>query len=131
MADEHLTDQQKRVLRQAATDAPFTGKLLNEKGNGMFSCAGCGNQLFESDSKFDSGSGWPSFDKAIPGTTKEITDTTLGMQRTEVVCANCDGHLGHVFNDGPKETTGKRFCVNSNALDFTDENGNRKSGASN
>ena len=130
MTDDHLTTKQKQVLQDSATEAPFTGKLLNEKSEGKFQCAACGNQLFESSSKFASGSGWPSFDKSIPGSTKEITDSSLGMKRTEVVCAKCGGHLGHVFNDGPKETTGERFCVNSNSLDFVDTEGNKKSGAS-
>lgn len=127
--NKNLTTEQENVLKNKATENPGTGALLNEKGEGMFKCAGCGQQLFESSTKFESGSGWPSFDSAIEGSTKEITDDSLGMSRTEVVCSNCEGHLGHVFNDGPKETTGKRFCVNSCALDFEDKDGNVKSGA--
>jgi peptide-methionine (R)-S-oxide reductase len=92
--------------------------LLNKKDNGEYTCAACGVKLFESGTKFDSGSGWPSFDQAIPGSVKEITDNSHGMVRTEVICSNCGGHLGHVFNDGPKETTGMRFCINSASLGF-------------
>lgn len=116
--DDHLSQEQRSSLRDKATEAPFSGALLNNKAAGMYKCAGCGAQLFNSDAKFDSGSGWPSFDQAIPGATKEISDSSHGMERTEIVCANCDGHLGHVFADGPAETTGQRFCVNSLSLDF-------------
>jgi peptide-methionine (R)-S-oxide reductase len=82
----------------------------------MYACAACGNQLFASDAKFDSGTGWPSFDQAIPGSVKMHTDESFGMNRTEVTCANCGSHLGHLFNDGPKDTTGNRFCINSSCL---------------
>lgn len=116
--DDHLSDEQRAVLRDGATEAPFSGALLNNKEDGMYNCAGCGAQLFSSDTKFDSGSGWPSFDKALEGATKEIRDSSLGMERTEVVCSACDGHLGHVFGDGPSDTTGQRFCINSLSLDF-------------
>lgn len=112
-----LTKEQYQVLREKATERPFTGKLLNNKDEGMYNCAACGNKLFNSKTKFDSGTGWPSFDQAIPGSVKFIEDTSLGMRRIEVVCAKCDSHLGHVFDDGPK-TTGKRFCINSCSLDF-------------
>lgn len=125
----HLTDEQKKVLLKAATEAPGTGALLNEHGEGIFQCAQCGAQLFESDTKFDSHCGWPSFDQAIKGAVTEHTDSTLGMERIEVVCTNCSGHLGHVFPDGPKETTGLRYCINSLSLDFLDKAGNKKSGA--
>src|SRR5258708_2363534 len=104
---EKLTPEQYAVLREGGTEAPFTGELLHNTADGMYRCVACGNPLFASDAKFDSGTGWPSFDQAIPGATKEITDTSHGMSRTEVVCANCGSHLGHVFEDGPQETTGK------------------------
>jgi peptide-methionine (R)-S-oxide reductase len=112
-----LTPEQYAVLREKGTEAPFSGKLLNEKRDGMYRCAACGNALFPSGSKFDSGTGWPSFDDAIPGATTLIEDSTLGMRRTEVVCANCGSHLGHLFDDGPTET-GKRYCINSVCLDL-------------
>lgn len=111
-----------RVARQRGTEAPFTGKLLHTKEDGVYTCAVCKNPLFKSDAKFDSGTGWPSFDDAIPGSIKQILDDDHGMHRIEVVCAKCDSHLGHVFDDGPTET-GKRFCLNSVCLDLVkDEN---------
>lgn len=117
---EKLTPEQYKVLREGGTEAPFTGELLHEKADGMYRCVACGNPLFASDAKFDSGTGWPSFDQAIPGSTKEITDTSHGMTRTEVVCAKCGSHLGHMFDDGPAETTGKRYCMNSVCLEFNE-----------
>jgi len=108
------------VAFQKGTEKPFTGKLLHEKGSGMYACAVCGQELFESDAKFDSGTGWPSFDQAIPGSVKEITDDSLGMVRTETVCSRCGAHLGHVFEDGPTDTK-KRYCMNSICLDFHEE----------
>jgi peptide-methionine (R)-S-oxide reductase len=116
-----LTPEQFKVLREKGTEAPFTGKLLNEKKDGVYTCAACGNPLFSSDTKFDSGTGWPSFDDALPGAVKFENDGKFGMSRTEVLCANCGSHLGHIFNDGPKETTGKRYCMNSVCLDFSDK----------
>jgi peptide-methionine (R)-S-oxide reductase len=116
-----LTPEQYAVLRERGTEAPFSGKLLHEKRDGMYRCAACGNALFASDTKFDSGSGWPSFDDAIPGSTKLIEDTSHGMCRTEVVCAQCGSHLGHVFDDGPAATTGKRYCINSVCLDLEEK----------
>ncbi|MCA9349467.1 peptide-methionine (R)-S-oxide reductase MsrB [Candidatus Saccharibacteria bacterium] len=113
-----LSAKQKAILLDKETEAPFSGKLLNNKADGSYHCAGCGAILFNSDTKFDSGSGWPSFDQAVEGAVKEIIDDSHGMIRTEVTCANCGGHLGHVFTDGPKETTGRRYCINSLALDF-------------
>ncbi len=115
-----LTPEQYAVLREGATDAPFKGELLNEHRDGSFSCAACGQQLFASNTKFESGSGWPSFDQSIPGATKLIEDTSHGMRRTEVVCSNCGSHLGHLFNDGPT-STGNRFCINSTSLQFAEQ----------
>jgi peptide-methionine (R)-S-oxide reductase len=115
---QKLTPEQYAVLRKKGTEAPFTGALLNEKRDGMYRCAACGQALFASNAKFDSGTGWPSFDDALPGSTKLIEDNSNGMRRTEVVCSNCGSHLGHLFNDGPKETTGKRYCMNSVCLEF-------------
>src|SRR5665213_1430124 len=105
-----LTPEQIEIIKNKGTEAPFTGEFLNKKDNGEYTCASCGAKLFESGTKFDSGSGWPSFDQAIPRSVKEITDNSHGMVRTEVICSNCGAHLGHLFNDGPKGTTGQRFC---------------------
>lgn len=116
---EKLTAEQYYVLREKGTEAPFTGKLLNEKGTGDFVCAACGEVVFKSDTKFDSGSGWPSFyDPANTKALKLEPDNSLGMTRTEVICANCGSHLGHMFEDAPDQPTGQRFCINSAALDF-------------
>ncbi len=116
---DKLTPEQYHVLREKGTEAPFTGKLLNEKGSGDFVCAACGQVVFKSDTKFDSGSGWPSFyDPANTKAVKLIEDNSHGMHRTEVVCANCGGHLGHMFEDAPDQPTGQRFCINSCSLDF-------------
>lgn len=112
---QRLTPQQYNILREKGTEAPFSSPLLEEKGNGMFNCAVCGNELFASTAKFDSGTGWPSFDQAIPGSVEMHEDSAYGMSRTEVVCAKCGSHLGHVFDDGPA-TTGKRFCINGACL---------------
>src|SRR3989338_1876664 len=120
---KRLTPEEYLVLREKATEAPFSGKLLHDDRDGMYKCKVCGQALFSSDAKFDSGTGWPSFDKAIEGSVKEVEDNELGMQRTEVVCSKCGSHLGHVFNDGPEETTGKRYCINSVCLGF---NGKKK-----
>ena len=112
-----LTPEQYHVLREKGTEMPGSGKYLHEKREGIYACVVCGNILFPSDAKFDSGTGWPSFDQAIPGAVKEIEDSSHSMVRTEVVCANCGSHLGHVFNDGPTDT-GKRYCMNSVCLDL-------------
>ena len=112
-----LTPEQYKVLREKGTEPAGTGALLHERGDGMYHCAACGNEIFRSDAKFDSGSGWPSFDQAIPGSVKLDTDDSQGMKRTEVTCARCGSHLGHLFNDGITET-GKRYCLNSVSLNF-------------
>lgn len=116
---EVLSDDEYYILRQKGTERPFTGKFNDHKDNGTYLCAGCKNELFTSDAKFDSGCGWPSFDRPAAKTVvKESFDKSHGMMRTEITCANCGGHLGHVFNDGPTET-GQRYCINSVALNFT------------
>lgn len=119
--NQHLSDRQKAVLFNKATEAPFSGIWLNHTIDGTYTCANCGTKLFESTTKFDGHCGWPSFDAAIPGSVNYSDDTTHGMQRTEVTCAHCGGHLGHVFPDGPAETTGERYCINSLSLDFKEK----------
>lgn len=113
-----LTKEQYKVLVEKGTEKPFTGKFNNYKEKGMYICVACGTELFDSDVKFDSGTGWPSFYDAKPEAVKFIEDNTLGMSRTEVICAKCGGHLGHIFNDGPANKTSKRFCINSCSLNF-------------
>jgi methionine-R-sulfoxide reductase len=114
-----LSAQRYAVLRKAHTEAPFTGSLLHVDAQGVFSCAGCAHILFTSDEKFDSGTGWPSFDACLPGAIVEHVERSLFGKRTEILCAKCGGHLGHVFRDGPT-ATGLRYCVNSVALDFAE-----------
>ena len=106
------------VLREKGTERPFSAKYDKNFEKGMYRCHACGAELFDSSQKYDAGCGWPSFDLALPGAVEFHNDDTLGMRRIEVTCARCGGHLGHVFPDGPKETTGQRFCINSASLDF-------------
>jgi peptide-methionine (R)-S-oxide reductase len=114
-----LTPEQYAVLRQAGTERPFTGKYVDTEDDGTYRCAACGNLLFSSGTKFHSGSGWPSFTEAVsPDAVELLTDTSHGMVRTEVRCARCHSHLGHLFNDGPRDRGGLRFCMNSCALDL-------------
>jgi peptide-methionine (R)-S-oxide reductase len=117
-----LTDEQRAVLFDKSTEAPFSGQYLNNKEPGKYTCANCGSEVFDSDAKFDSGSGWPSFyDVANTKAVKLVEDNSNSMRRIEVQCANCGGHLGHVFNDAPQTPTNMRFCINSLALDFENE----------
>jgi peptide-methionine (R)-S-oxide reductase len=118
---KRLTEEEYKVTQEKGTEAPFSGKYVHTKDKGMYACKVCGSPLFASDTKFDSGTGWPSFDKALPGAVQYTEDTSHGMTRTEVVCAHCGAHLGHKFDDGPTETTGERLCMNSCALDFKKE----------
>ncbi|MBM1107875.1 peptide-methionine (R)-S-oxide reductase MsrB [Aurantibacter crassamenti] len=113
-----LDDMQYYVLRQAGTENAFTSELLENKEKGVYVCAGCGTELFKSKHKFISGTGWPSFDREIKGNVSYDVDYKIGYKRTEEHCATCGGHLGHVFDDGPKKTTGKRHCINGAALKF-------------
>jgi peptide-methionine (R)-S-oxide reductase len=116
---EKLTPEQYTVCRLKGTERPFSGALYHNHEAGVYQCVACGHELFASENKYDSGSGWPSFDRPIAdGTVEEHTDNSFFMQRTEVVCQNCGAHLGHVFDDGPRETTGQRYCINSVSLKF-------------
>jgi len=117
---ERLSEEEYEILRERGTEPKFSGEYLDVHEDGTFRCAGCGAPLFDSETKFDSGSGWPSFSDADEEAVETQTDTRHGMRRVEVLCRNCGGHLGHVFDDGP-EPTGKRYCINSAALDFDAE----------
>ncbi|WCM42066.1 peptide-methionine (R)-S-oxide reductase MsrB [Flavobacterium sp. CBA20B-1] len=120
---EKLTPEEYYILREKGTERPFSGKYNDFFEKGTYVCAACGHKLFDSNTKYNSSCGWPSFDQAIEGSVIYTKDTSHGMIRTEVTCANCDGHLGHVFDDGPQETTGTRYCMNSVSLKFIpDEN---------
>lgn len=114
---EVLSKEQYEILRKAGTEAPHTGEYNLHFEKGKYCCAGCSKPLFDSEAKFESSCGWPSFDQAIDGSVEYVKDTSFGMIRVEVLCANCGGHLGHIFPDGPT-TTGDRFCVNSASLNF-------------
>lgn len=116
-----LSPAQFHILREKGTERPGTGEYNLHFEKGAYVCAGCDTPLFESDNKYESHCGWPSFDDAIPGTVVYQDDSSVGMHRIEIVCANCGGHLGHIFDDGPQETTGKRYCVNSMSLEFKKE----------
>jgi methionine-R-sulfoxide reductase len=119
---EQLTPEQFHILREQGTEAPFTGKLLENKKSGDYTCAACGQVVFTSGTKFDSGTGWPSFyDPANNKAVKLREDNSHGLSRTEVTCSNCGSHLGHVFNDALDQPTGMRFCINSAALEFKDK----------
>lgn len=117
---KRLTPQEYAVLREKGTEAPFSGEYVHTKEDGTYRCKVCGNALFSSDTKFDSGTGWPSFDEALPGAVRLVQDDSHGMHRTEVVCAQCGSHLGHIFDDGPTKT-GKRYCMNSVCLDLEEK----------
>ena len=115
-----LTPEEYKVLREKGTEAPFSGEYVHEKADGTYECKVCGNPLFSSDAKFDSGTGWPSFDQALPGAIEQHRDSSHGMERTEITCGRCGSHLGHVFDDGPTKT-GKRYCINSVCLDLEEK----------
>lgn len=123
--EKKLTPEQYHILREKGTEAPFSGKLLHNKEKGAYLCAGCSAELFSSDTKFDSGSGWPSFYEANKKNIGVKDDYSWGMRRKEVLCKKCGGHLGHLFDDGPKPT-GKRYCINSLSLDFKKEKKQKK-----
>ncbi|MFP1748639.1 peptide-methionine (R)-S-oxide reductase MsrB [Lonsdalea quercina] len=124
---DNLTEIQRYVTQQRGTEPPFSGKLLHNKQSGIYHCLCCKQPLFYSDNKFDSGCGWPSFDQPVSvEAIRYLDDNSHNMHRVEIRCGNCDAHLGHVFPDGPKETTGERYCVNSASLSFIDAENNQK-----
>ncbi|MEZ3115108.1 peptide-methionine (R)-S-oxide reductase MsrB [Halobaculum sp. MBLA0147] len=118
---ERLSEEEYEILRERGTEARFSGEYVDHYGDGVYRCAGCGEVLFEGETKYDSGCGWPAFYAAEEGNVVRTEDTRHGMHRIEVSCANCDGHLGHVFQDGPAEHGGERFCINSVAIDYDDD----------
>jgi peptide-methionine (R)-S-oxide reductase len=120
--DEELPEELRRIAREKGTEAPFTGQYVDNHEQGVYKCAACGQVLFGSEAKFDSGTGWPSFTDPMNLEHVELReDNSHGMHRTEVICKQCGGHLGHVFEDGPQEKGGKRYCINSCALEFKKE----------
>ncbi|NAS12050.1 peptide-methionine (R)-S-oxide reductase MsrB [Poritiphilus flavus] len=126
---KELTDMEFYILRKAGTENPGSSELLNNKEKGTYVCAGCATPLFRSEHKFDSGTGWPSFDRTIEGNVAYDVDYKIGYARTEEHCAVCGGHLGHVFDDGPRATTGKRHCINGAALDFIPDDASKPVGS--
>ena len=116
-----LTPEQYKVLREKETEPAFSGLLWDTKLEGMYRCAGCGAELFDSSAKYDSGTGWPSFHTSMPESVRFQEDDSFGMHRTAIVCARCGGHLGHVFNDGPEDKGGRRFCINSCVLNLEEK----------
>lgn len=124
---DNLTEIQRYVTQQRGTEPPFSGKLLHNKQSGIYHCLCCKQPLFYSDNKFDSGCGWPSFDQPVSAEAiRYLDDNSHNMHRVEIRCGHCDAHLGHVFPDGPRETTGERYCVNSASLSFRDAENNRE-----